>query len=65
MFSQLSLKSRLWILGVVSVLGISILALSSVWHAYHSKEILLKFVDERIALNRLATTAYANGLQMG
>ena len=60
-----SLKARLWLLGLVSVLGIAVLALSSIWHAYNSKEILLGFVDEKIALNRSATAAYANGLQMG
>ena len=65
MLNKLSLKSRLWLLGLVSALGIVVLALSSVWHAYHSKEILLNFVDEKIALNRSATMAYANGLQMG
>ena len=65
MFSKLSLQARLWLLGLVSVLGIAILALSSVWHAYHSKEVLLGFVDEKIALNRSAAMAYANGLQMG
>jgi len=65
MLSKLSLKARLWLLGLVSVLGITVLTLSSVWHVYHSKEILLDFVDEKIALNRTATTVYANGLQMG
>jgi methyl-accepting chemotaxis protein len=65
MFANLSLKARLWLLGLVSALGIAFLALSAIWHANHSKDILLVFVDEKIALNRSATTAYANGLQMG
>jgi methyl-accepting chemotaxis protein len=50
---------------MVSALGVAVLALSSVWHAYHSKETLLSFVDEKIALSRAATSSYANGLQMG
>jgi methyl-accepting chemotaxis protein len=65
MFANSSLKGRLWLLGLVSALGVAVLALSSIWHAYHSKDILLGFVDEKIALSRSATVAYANGLQMG
>ena len=65
MLGKLSLKARLWLLGIVSVLGIVILALSSVGHAYHNKKILLGFVDQKIALNQSATTAYSQGLQMG
>ncbi len=65
MLDKLSLKARLWLLGSVSVLGIAILSLSSIWHAYHSKEILLGFVDQKIALNQSATNAYSQGLQMG
>jgi methyl-accepting chemotaxis protein len=65
MLNRLSLKARLWLLGSISVLGIGILSLSSIWHAYHSKEILLGFVDQKIALNQSATTAYSQGLQMG
>ena len=65
MFSQLSLKARLWLLGLVSALGITVLALSSIWHASNSKEVLLGFVDQKIALNQSATTAYSHGLQMG
>ena len=60
-----SLKSRLWLLGLLSTLGLTVLALNSVWSAYQSKQLLLGFVDERVALNRSSTTAYANGLQMG
>ena len=65
MFNHLSLNARLWLLGLVSALGIAVLAVSSIWHAYQSKETLLGFVDEKIALNRSATAAYAQGLQMG
>jgi methyl-accepting chemotaxis protein len=64
MLGTLSLKARLWLLGTISVLGIVILSLSSIWHAYHSKEILLGFVDQKIALNQSATTVYSQGLQM-
>ncbi|MBI5007942.1 MAG: methyl-accepting chemotaxis protein [Nitrosomonadales bacterium] len=65
MLSKLSLKSRLWLLALVGAAGIAVLAISSVWHAYQSKAVLLSFVDEKIALNRSATTSYAHGLQMG
>lgn len=65
MLSKLSLKSRLWLLALVSAAGIAVLAISSIWHAYQSKAVLLSFVDEKIALNRSATASYAHGLQMG
>ena len=65
MLENLSLKARLWLLGTISVLGIAILAMSSIWHAYHSKEMLLGFVDQDIALNQSATSVYSQGLQMG
>jgi methyl-accepting chemotaxis protein len=65
MLNNLSLNARLWLLGLVSALGVAILALSSIWYAYHSKETLIGFVDEKIALSRSATSSYSNGLQMG
>jgi methyl-accepting chemotaxis protein len=65
MLSNLSLKARLWLLGLASALGVTVLALSSIWHAAHTKDRLLGFVDQRVALNSSATVAYANGLQMG
>jgi len=65
MLDKLSLKARLWLLSTISVLGIVILAMSSIWHAYHSKEILLSFVDQKIAVNQSATRVYSQGLQMG
>ena len=65
MFSRISLKARLWAIGLISALGIAVLALSSVWNAHHSKQVLLAFVDQTIALNQSAITAYAHGLQMG
>lgn len=65
MFNHLSLNARLWLLGLVSTFGIAVLAFSSIWHAYQSKETLLGFVDEKIALSRSATASYAQGLQMG
>ena len=61
----MSMKARLWLLGAVSALGITILALSSVWYAHGSKRILTDFVDDRIALNQSATNSYAHGLQSG
>jgi methyl-accepting chemotaxis protein len=65
MFANMSMKARLWLLGVTSALGISVLALSSIWYAHNSKDILTDFVDDRIAMSQAATSAYANGLQMG
>ncbi|MDD5247721.1 MAG: methyl-accepting chemotaxis protein [Rhodocyclaceae bacterium] len=60
-----SLKTRLWLLGIVGTLGVVVLAFSAIWHAQHSETTLRHFVDINIALNRSATTAYAEGLQMG
>lgn len=65
MLNQLSLNARLWLLGLVSALGVAVLAISSVWHASQTKEVLLGFVDNKIALSRSANTTYAQGLQMG
>lgn len=65
MFTHTSLKARLWLLGLISSLGVAILAVSSIWHAHNSKLVLLDFIDETIALNRSATALYAHGLQMG
>ena len=63
--NNLPLKTKLWLLGLVSFLGVALLAGASVWHTYRSKTILLDFVDQKIAINRSATATYAHGLQMG
>lgn len=65
MFSYLSLKSRLWLLGIVVASGMAILAISSIVFTAQSEATLIKFVDERIATRHTATLAYANGLQKG
>ncbi len=65
MFANLSLKNRLWLLGIAAALGMSILTISSVYFTISSEAILVKFVDERIATRHAATLAYANGLQKG
>ncbi len=65
MFINLSLKNRLWLLGIAAALGMSILAISSVFFTISSEAILVEFVDERIATRHAATLAYANGLQKG
>ena len=65
MFETLSLKSRLWLLGLASTLGVAILAASAVWHAHHSRMIVLEYADHEVAMNRSAITIYAHGLQMG
>lgn len=64
-FNIRSLKSRLWLLGIISVLGMAILASVSLFYAYKSKSDLMAFVDQHVALNRHATAVYANGLQTG
>ena len=63
--TSMSMKARLWLLGMISALGIGVLALSSIWYSHNSKRILNDFVDDRIALSQSATSAYAHGLQMG
>lgn len=65
MLSNMSLKARLWLLGIVAAMGVGILAWSSISLTTQSEAILVKFVDERIALRHSATLAYANGLQKG
>ena len=65
MLANLSLKGRLWLLGIAVAVGMSVLALSSILFATSSEAILVKFVDERIAMRHAATLAYANGLQKG
>ncbi|HEX5391985.1 MAG TPA: methyl-accepting chemotaxis protein [Rhodocyclaceae bacterium] len=60
-----SLKSRLWLLGTIGVLGMALLAGVSLFYAYKSQAGLTTFVDEHVALNRHATSVYANGLQTG
>ncbi len=62
---QQSLKGRLWLLGVVSALGVAIVALSAIWFTFGSETTLHDFIDERIAVRHSAVTAYANGLQKG
>ena len=64
MLNELSLKSRLWILGIVSALGVAILATSSIWHSRNSRQIVGEF-EVAVSVNRLSITIYANGLQMG
>ena len=60
-----SLKARLWLLGLVSVLGVGVLAALSVIQSGIIKADLGVFADRHIALNRHATSTYAHGLQMG
>ena len=60
-----SLKARLLLLGLVSCLGVILVAGSTFWYSQRSKAQLLEFVEQDVALNRSATVTYANGLQMG
>jgi len=60
-----SLKARLLLLGLVSSLGVIVLAGATLWYAQRSKAHLLEFVEQHVALNRSATVTYANGQQMG
>jgi len=63
--SNLTLKTKLLLLGAVSIFGVAFLAGTSIWHSYRTKVILLDFIDQTIAINHAATTSYAHGLQMG
>ena len=63
--ANLPLSQRLWLLGIVSALGLAIVAASSIWHAQHSKALLLHYADHVMAIKHSAMTVYANGLQMG
>ncbi len=63
--SELSLKIRLWLLGLTTALGVSVLAISSALQTHNSEELLTRFADEAVAQRHLATLAYANGLQKG
>ncbi|KAB2921568.1 MAG: methyl-accepting chemotaxis protein, partial [Dechloromonas sp.] len=65
MLSNLSLKSRLWLLGITAALGMGVLAISSIIFTARSESIFVSFVDQRIATRHMATLAYANGLQKG
>lgn len=62
---KLTLKARLWLLGIIAAAGMLVLALSSIIFTFSSESILTKFVDERVAMRHAATLAYANGLQKG
>jgi len=65
MINNLSLKSRLWLLGIAAALGMILLAISSLIFTGRSETLFVSFVDERIAVRHMATLAYANGLQKG
>jgi methyl-accepting chemotaxis protein len=65
MLANLSLKGRLWLLGMAAALGMGILAVSSILFTVSSESIFVSFVDQRIATRHTATLAYANGLQKG
>ncbi len=63
--NQQSLKGRLWLLGIVSALGVAIVAISAIWFTFSSEKLLKDFIEDRIAVRHSAMTAYANGLQKG
>ena len=65
MMANLSLKGRLWLLGIAAAVGMSVLASSAVLFTVSTESILVKFVDQRMAMRHAATLAYANGLQKG
>jgi methyl-accepting chemotaxis protein len=65
MLANLSLKGRLWLLGLTVALGMGVLAISSIMFTVSSESIFVSFVDQRIATRHAATLAYANGLQKG
>jgi methyl-accepting chemotaxis protein len=47
------------------VLGVALLAATTLWYAQRSKDQLQEFVERFITVNSLATKSYANGLQTG
>ncbi|HEX8987017.1 MAG TPA: methyl-accepting chemotaxis protein [Rhodocyclaceae bacterium] len=57
-----SLKTRLWLLGSLSALGIALLAISAHWHSDRSKTALLHYVERQVAVGQVATAAYTQGL---
>ena len=63
--SELSLKARLFLLSIVTALGVSILAISSAVLTHSSEALLTKFADQGIAQRYLTMQLYANGLQKG
>ena len=63
--TNLSLKARLWLLGVVASTGVAVLAVSSIIFTSKSESILRDFVDDPIAARQIATMSYASGLQKG
>ena len=65
MLSGLSLRGRLWLLGIAASLGMIVLALSATFFAARSEALFVKFVEETIAMRHSSALAYANGLQKG
>ena len=63
--TNLSLKARLWLLGVVASSGVAVLAVSSIVFTSKSESILHSFVNNPIAARQIATMSYASGLQKG
>lgn len=63
--SELSLKARLFLLSIVTALGVSILAISSAVLTHSSEALLTQFADKGVAQRYLAMQLYANGLQKG
>ena len=61
--TNLSLKARLWLLGVVASSGVAVLAVSSIVFTSKSESILHSFVNNPIAARQIATMSYASGLQ--
>lgn len=60
-----TLKAQLWLLGVISVLGVMVLAAVTLFHAQRSQTQLVEYGERYQQLSKLATESYANGLQMG
>lgn len=60
-----SLKVKLWLLGLVSAVGIGVLAISASLYTAQSKDLVIELVDKEIALASTTNKTYADGLQMG
>jgi len=63
--ANLPLSQRLWLLAIVSALGLAIVAASAIWHAQHGKATLIDYAGRVVSTHLSAMTVYANGLQMG
>jgi methyl-accepting chemotaxis protein len=65
MFDLSLLKTRLWLLALIS--GATFIAMGgySIWQSTRSEVVVRQFVDHELPMERASMSAYAQGLQMG